>query len=242
MPQAGEATITHVPRAGTAAARPLGELAKSAAPTGVSCGRRAVGVVRRYCRANRLDRLATLTYATEPPDRATLVAHWRRFLERFQKRFGRRPVVAVIERGAENGRLHIHLALGFYVGKRVLAKLWGRGFVDIRKKHSGERKWRQRELAGYLAKYVSKEVDQEAAEDPKERAEREHRYFCTQGFKPATWRIRYGRIGQAYERLRGLYGAPDLELPFGEWAPGEIFGVFYSFPDGMLHPPPGHDV
>jgi hypothetical protein len=125
------------------------------------------------------------------------------------------------------------------VPKQLLARLWGQGWVDIRKRHSGERKWKWRELAGYLSKYVSKGIDQEAADDPKERAERQHRYFATHGFHPSTWRLRYGRIGQAYERLRGLYGQPDLELPFGEWEHGQVFGVFYAFPDRLCHPPPG---
>lgn len=186
-----------------------------------------------------MDRLVTLTFKDEPATRKELAYQWRRFLERFQERFGRRPIVAVVERGGANGRLHLHLALNFYVPKKVLARLWGRGWVDIRKKHAGARQWKRRELAGYLAKYVAKQIDQVAADDPKERAEREHRYFTTQGFHPQAWRLRYGRIGQAHERLLGLYGTPDLERPFGEWEHGEIFGIWYGFPDALCHPPPG---
>ena len=195
--------------------------------------------MRRYCRANREDRLATLTYRDEPGARERVTRDVRRFFERVRKCYGARPLVAVVERGAKNGRLHVHLALNFYVPKGQLERLWGKGWVDIRKSKRGQGRWRQRELASYLAKYVTKDADAETSDDPKERAQREHRYLVTQGFTPKTWRLRYDRIGQAHERLLGLYGAPDVECDFGDWDEGLIFGIWYAFPDHVLHPPPG---
>jgi len=186
-----------------------------------------------------MDRLVTLTYARAPAARAVVVEHLRRFFERLKKRFGRRALVAVIEVGKRGDRLHVHLALNFYVPKAELARLWGHGFVDIRKSLRGRGQWRHRDLAGYLAKYVAKTLDAEAEDGPKQRAEREHRYLVAQGFTPKSYSLRYHRIGQAHERLIGLYGHPDIEAPFGDWSEGLIYGIWYGFPDHLLHPPPG---
>jgi len=239
-PAAGEATITHAPVAGRSSSSSWSsaKTAKSSVPT-VSHATRAKGKVRRYCRANREDRLVTLTYRDAPAARSTVTEHVRRFRERFQKVFGRRAIVAVIERGGTTGRLHVHLALNFYVPKAVLARIWGHGFVDIRKSLRGRQQWRHRDLAGYLAKYVAKALDPEAEDGPEERAKSEHRYLVSQGFTPKSYRLRYHRIGQAHERLIGLYGHPDIEAPFGDWAEGLIYGIWYGFPDHLLHPPPG---
>lgn len=186
-----------------------------------------------------MDRLATLTVAGSPPSKRLLTEKVRRFFERFRRRFGKRPIVAVLERGGELGRWHVHLALNFYVDKRVLARLWGHGFVDIRKSKGQQARWRQRELAAYLAKYVSKTLEEVPEEGAQESAGGEHRYLVTQGFSPGSWSLRYHRVGQAHERLLGLYGQPDMECPFGDWTEGLIFGIWYGFPDHVLHPPPG---
>jgi hypothetical protein len=185
-----------------------------------------------------MDRLATLTFGGSPPSRRLLTATARRFFERFRARYGKRPIVAVFERGGQLGRWHIHLALNFYVPKPVLQKLWGHGFVDIRKSGRSQERWRQRDLASYLAKYVAKSLEEVPEEGAEERAKGEHRYLVTQGFTPGAWSLRCYRVGQAYERMLSLYGKPDLECPFGDWEEGLIFGIWYAFPDHCLHPPP----
>lgn len=195
--------------------------------------------MRRYCRANRLDRLCSLTYAKAPADRAECVAHLRRFFERLQAVFGRLPIVAVLEKGSTNGRLHAHLAVGRFIPKQQLERIWGHGFVDIRKFKGKGQRWNQRELAAYLAKYVSKSVEAMPGEAAEQGADGKHRYQLTQGWTPRTFRLRFYRLGQAEERLRGLYGQPDVEISFGDWTEDFIFGRWYSFPDHLLHPPPG---
>jgi len=204
----------------------------------VSYGVRAKGLIRRFSRANRLDRLATLTYAREPATLEQVKRDLRWFFERFRKRFGRRALVAVIERGDKSGRLHVHFACNFFLHVRVLARLWTHGIVDIRKAEGGGERWEQRRLAKYLAKYVAKSVADVAEEGPKERRERQHRYHITQGFTPQTFRLRYARPGHAYERMLGLYGQPDTDVDFGDAELGLIYGVWYGFPDHCLHPPP----
>jgi hypothetical protein len=204
----------------------------------ISHGVRAKGKVRRFARANRMDRLATLTYRHEPPNRKALCGDLRRFYERFQKRYGRRPILGVIERGEKNGRLHVHLALNFYVPKPILEALWGHGFVDIRGPAGRRSRWQQRALAQYLAKYVSKSVEADAQDDAKERAQGEHRYLVTQGFTPKTYRLRYATQAAGVERMLGLYGHPDVTVPWGDPENDPIYGVFFAFPDRYLHPPP----
>jgi hypothetical protein len=119
--------------------------------------------VRRWCASHRATRLATLTFATEPED---LDAGWAA-IEGFRRRLadaGITQPLIVPEWGSQNGRLHFHAAMPDYVPKDQLAKLWGHGFIDIRRIRPrggpGRQKLGAREqariCAGYIAGYVTK--------------------------------------------------------------------------------------
>ena len=102
--------------------------------------------------------------------------------------------------------LHVHFAVGRYVGQRLIRDVWGRGIVHIKligdlPLGSGALE-EARVAARYLAKYVSKNVDDER------RAAGLHRYEVAQGFQPE-------RVPLA-GRLRGRVLADASELMGGE--------------------------
>lgn len=132
--------------------------------------------------ANGLDRLLSLTFNDDhlPDDRAGVWVCVEDFRRRMHDHYGERiPMVVTIERGKENNRLHVHIAYGRFLDANVIAALWGRGFVDLRKiKVSGEGKRAGcRRAAQYVAKYVTKD-------DLDDRELNQRRYSVTVGFKP----------------------------------------------------------
>lgn len=195
--------------------------------------------MRRYCRANRMRFLWTLTYREAPSSRKQVTKDLRWFFRQMGRLFRKQALIAVIETGTATNRLHVHFAASRFLSIEKVRRAWGRGIVHVGDPGQLAGRVPVRRLAAYLAKYVSKQSDDVATEGAKERAQGEHRYLVTQGFTPAAWSLRYVRVGQAHERMLGLYGQPDAECPFGDWHEGPIFGIWYSFPDRFLHPPPG---
>ena len=158
FPTCGEAVIVRgvaPPRTSTSGRRgsavdPDASLASSLART-----RRQV---RRWCTHHRASRLATLTFATEPAD---LDAGWS-LVEDFRRRLSAAGIaqpLIVPEWGSKNGRLHFHCAMPTFVPKDRLAKLWGHGFVDVRRLRPRGRPGRVpqggREMARIAAHYVA---------------------------------------------------------------------------------------
>jgi hypothetical protein len=77
--------------------------------------------------------------------------------------------------------LHVHFAVGRYVGQRLIQDVWGRGITHIKligdlPVGSGALE-EARRAAAYLAKYVTKNIADE-------RIPRLHRYEVAQGFQP----------------------------------------------------------
>lgn len=144
--------------------------------------RRARRVVRRYCTANGIDRLVTLTFA--PPfctDPAELVEHRKRFIRRLRCSFGHSfPYVWAPELHKDGVKLHAHLGLNRFVKKDQMAEVWGHGFVDvrlIRARGSKNPLDHRRRAARYLSKYVGKAFDQPGTFG-------RHRYEVGEGFQP----------------------------------------------------------
>jgi hypothetical protein len=146
--------------------------------------RRARAKLRRYCAANRLNRLATLTYAGEGCfDSVQLREDVAEFFRALRGELGgeRFPYAWTSEWHPGGHGLHVHFAVGRYVRERLIRHVWGRGITHIKRIQdlpvgSGTVE-EARRAAGYLAKYVSKSLD----EDPTPGL---HRYEVAQGFQP----------------------------------------------------------
>lgn len=212
-PSAGEAGGSFVyslraPRSyapGASAADP--ERARSEA------ARRARAKVRRYCAANRLNKMGTLTYAgSGEHDPVQVRADVAAFFRSLRSVLGGRPFpyVWVPEWHKTDHGLHLHYAMGKYVPYRLLRSTWGHGNIWIRR-HSGmpvgsTSLQEARKAAGYLSKYVTKAFAADAAS----RASGLHRYDVAQGFQPAVTRLQ-GVTAEAVLRdaVAVMGGAPS---------------------------------
>ena len=187
-------------------------------------GRRARGRLRRYCAANRLNRLGTLTYAGagchEP---AVVRAHLGEFFRELRSQLGGAPFpyVWVPEWHKSGHGLHAHFAVGRYVPQRLIRSVWGRGFVHIKllgdlPVGSGTLS-EARAAAGYLSKYVAKTFI-----DPSARVLGLHRYDVAEGFQPERFPL-WGRTPEDVLAQASviLDGAPTFEWASStieEWA------------------------
>jgi hypothetical protein len=151
----------------------------------VEAGRRARSRLRRYCAANRLNRLGTLTYAgAGNHDPQVLREHLGVFFRELRQRLGGAPLpyAWVPEWHKTDHGLHAHFALGRYVARSVVAESWPHGFVHIKLigdlPTGSTRLSEARAAAGYLAKYVGKSFD-----DHRDRLAGLHRYDVAQGFR-----------------------------------------------------------
>jgi hypothetical protein len=150
--------------------------------------RRASAMVRRYAVANRLDRLATLTYkgAGQFDERA-----FRRDMHDFGRRLrsslggSTYPYLYVPEWHPGGHGLHAHALFGQYVPQGLLRSAWGLGIVDIRRRGPGIKAGSiasTRRAVGYISKYIVKSFDAP-------RVKGLHRYELAQGFQPRVERI-----------------------------------------------------
>lgn len=143
-----------------------------------SC-RRAKQAVRWRIKGQRLDHMLTLSVRENVTDRAVFKAYWAKFIKLIKAKNGGKdwPYVAAVET-QERGALHLHVAVQGRQDVHKLRGLWWRalgcrvgwskgvphclevetpGNIDVRGPRRG-RKWRSRSLAGYLSKYIGKEV------------------------------------------------------------------------------------
>ena len=151
----------------------------------VDAARRARGKVRRYCAANRLNRLGTLTYAGEGEhDPAALRADVGAFFRRLRGSVGEPfPYLWVPEWHKSGHGLHVHFAVGRYVRHGAIDQAWGHGFVHIKllgDLPTGSGSLGEARLASrYLSKYVGKDLGAGEAAGL-------HRYEVAQGFQPRS--------------------------------------------------------
>jgi hypothetical protein len=149
--------------------------------------RRAAGKVRRYCAANRLNRLGTLTYAGSGcHDPVQLRADLADFFKQLRSGVGKPfPYLWVPEWHHTDHGLHAHFAVGRYIRVGLIREAWGRGLVDIRMLNHlpvGSGTLGEARLAArYLAKYVSKDLGRGTDRTGL------HRYEVAQGFQPRTF-------------------------------------------------------
>lgn len=149
-------------------------------------GRRARANLRRYCSANRLNRLGTLTFRGEGcHDPAMLRVMLGEFFRSLRTVLGGRafPYVWVPEWHKTGHGLHAHFAVGRFIKRSLIESAWGHGFVHIKLLGDlpvGSTNLSEaRRAAGYLSKYVAKSFA-----DPTVRVLGLHRYDVAQGFRP----------------------------------------------------------
>jgi len=147
-------------------------------------GRRARTKVRRYCAANRLNRFATLTYAGAGCfDHRQLRGDVAGFFRGLRGELGGKPLPYfwVPEWHPGGHGLHVHFAVGRFVKRSLIERVWDRGRTHIKLIGDlpvGSGALEEARLAAtYLAKYVAKNVTDE-------RVPRLHRYEVAQGFQP----------------------------------------------------------
>lgn len=211
-PGAGEAGGCFVP---SLVRRDVGVKGAAADPerAALEAGRRARGMVRRYCAHNRLTRLGTLTYAGAGCHDPRLArADVGVFFRRLRDDLGGAalPYLWVPEWHKTGHGLHLHFAVGRYIPRALIAEAWGHGFVHI--KHlsgvpAGSGQWGQaRRAAGYLSKYVAKSFTDV---DEGQRPAGLHRFDRAQGFTPDVVRLSGTTandvVGQACEAVGGRF-------------------------------------
>lgn len=148
--------------------------------------RRARGMIRRYCAANRLNRLGTLTYAGRGcHDPGNLRRDVAAFFRRLRAELGRDsfPYLWVPEWHPGGHGLHLHFAVGRFIRQSLIRDAWGHGHVHIKllgDLPTGSGSLEEARLAArYLAKYAGKALDDR-------RPPGLHRYEVAQGFKPRS--------------------------------------------------------
>lgn len=178
--------------------------------------RRAKGQIRRYCTANRLNRLGTLTYAESCRDPALTRAHLGEFFKRLRRdvRGGRLPYVWVPQWHPGGHGLHAHFAVGQYVPRRAIEQAWPHGYTSIKligdlPVGSGAAE-EARKASRYLARYAGRET---AGEKPPGL----HRYEVAQGFQPERFRI----LGRTCDEVLGLASEWHAAAPAHVWRSDE---------------------
>lgn len=173
----------------------------------VEAGRRARGRLRRYCAANRLNRLGTLTYAQSCTDPVQVRYDLGQFFRRLREARGGRsfPYAWVPEWHPGGHGLHAHFAVGFYVPSGLVRASWGHGFVKMKLLSDlpvGSTTLDEaRRAGGYLAKYVAKDFGDVT------RPRGLHRFDVAQGFPVRKVRVYGGSREQALEAASELIGS-----------------------------------
>lgn len=173
----------------------------------LEAGRRARGKLRRYCAANRLSRLGTLTYGppfcTDPRQVRLDVAA---FIRNLRGALGGAalPYAWVPELHRDGQRYHLHFAVGRYIPRTTIDDAWGHGFISIKllsNMPAGTTEWdRSRRAAQYLGKYVSKSFEAHHGGL--------HRYEVGQGFQPDALLVTGKTAAEAIERASLEFGSP----------------------------------
>lgn len=185
----------------------------------VEAARRAKGRLRRYCAANRLNRLGTLTYAGagchDPRQVRADVGDFFRVLRRAIG--GESLPYAWVPEWHETGHgLHLHFAVGRFVKRSVIESAWGRGFIHIKLLGDlpvGSGTLAQaRKAAGYLAKYVTKSFAEPG------RPAGLHRFDVAQGHQPR----RVGISGRSADEVISGASARLGAAPALRWSSAEV--------------------
>ncbi len=181
---------------------------------------RARVALRRYCAANGLNRLGTLTYAGAGcHDPYVLRADVGRFFVNLRSALGGSPFpyVWVPQPHKTDHGLHVHFAVGRYVRRSLIDAAWGHRFVHIKLLGNlpvGSTALDEaRKAASYLSKYVDKAVGDA-------RIPGLHRYEVAQGFQPEQVRVYGPTLSVALSRAVQVMGAVASEISMSNDWPG----------------------
>jgi hypothetical protein len=154
-----------------------------------ACNRAKVRV-RRFCTANRLDRMITLTYTDPEFDSLVVARDVKLFVRRLRSRLGLsvgEPFQYLWVRELHPGGhgYHVHMLVSRFVHHEHVRRCWPKGqIVDVRKvrvpKGRGGGREASRRAAAYVQKYVVKSFNDQPVV-PKGH----HRYDCSRGCQPA---------------------------------------------------------
>jgi hypothetical protein len=178
----------------------------------VEAARRARGMIRRYCAANRLNRLGTLTYAGAGcHDPGQVRRDVGAFFKQLRGELGGRgfAYLWVPEWHPGGHGLHLHFAVGRYIKQSLIRDAWGMGHVHIKLLGDlpvGSGSLDEARLAArYLAKYAAKALDGE-------RVVGQHRYEVAQGFTPQPVSLEGATADDVIDHASALMGArPEQE-------------------------------
>jgi hypothetical protein len=194
----------------SAAGEGSGGIVPASAPdrNAADAARRAKGKARRYCAANRLNRLGTLTYAgAGNHDPGVLRGDLAEFFRRLRGSVGEAfPYLWVPEWHPGGHGLHAHFAVGRWIAQGDIKRAWGRGHVHIKLLGDlpvGSGTLGEARLAArYLAKYVGKDLDQGGQPSGL------HRYEVAQGFQPRPVPIGGSSADEVIEWAETYMGSP----------------------------------
>jgi hypothetical protein len=114
--------------------------------------------------------------------------------------------------------LHVHFAVGRYVPQRLIRDVWGLGIVHIKLigdlPHGSGALEEARVAATYLAKYVSKTLDDDR------RAGGLHRYEVAQGFQPKRLQLWARGEAQVLAEASSLMGGQPSRMWRSSWSDG----------------------
>lgn len=188
--------------------------AKDPERAAAEAARRARTKLRRYCAANGINKLGTLTYG--PPycfDPEQVRSDLARYFRDLRDELGGEPFpyVWIPEYHKDGERLHAHYGVGKWISQKLMGRVWGHGWVHIKLLGNlpvGAGKLSQsRRAAGYLSKYVSKTF-----EDPSARVLGLHRYDVAQGFQPKSVVLTGETSGDVLAQASEVFGeSPSLE-------------------------------
>jgi hypothetical protein len=182
----------------------------------VEGARRARVQIRRYCAANRLNRLGTLTYAEACHDQEQVRADVAAFFKRLRRAIVVKELPAKFKPGDPfpylwvpewhpgGHGLHLHFAVGRYIPRQAIEQAWGHGFITIRQLNglsTGSGPLEEARLtARYLAKYAAKDLDDQA------RRFGLHRYEVAEGFQPVALELQGRSPEELIEQASALLG------------------------------------
>lgn len=194
--------------------------AKDPGRAAAEAGRRARASLRRYCSANRLNRLGTLTYKGQGcHDQVQVRQDLSAFFRDLRDVAGGDafPYVWVPEWHKSGHGLHVHFAVGRFIPQRLIRDAWGHGFVSIKligdlPVGSGVLS-EARRAAGYLSKYVAKTFSEGT-----DRLPGRHRYDVAQGFQPTKISVHGRSPDHVLDQASEIFGMQ----PAHQWSSSEV--------------------